>query len=138
MYKFFNYYYKNVYIFTASLPVCNLTWTFKLPLVANSEPHTWQTKFFSPVWILMWLSRVDFTAKAFLHISQTYGLSPVWILMWRTRSLGFLKLLGQWVQPWLYLGKYSALSWKMKWNNWETEIMLSTGWLQNYVQIFRK
>lgn len=51
-------------------------------------------------WVFMWLSRVDLTVKDRLQISQANGFSPVWILICRTRSLGFLKDLGQWGHWW--------------------------------------
>lgn len=50
--------------------------------------------------VFMWLSRVDLTVKDRLQISQANGFSPVWILICRTRSLGFLKDLGQWGHWW--------------------------------------
>lgn len=55
------------------------------------------------VWVFRWLSRVDLTVNCLEQLGQVNGFSPVWIRVCLTRSLGFLKLLGQWSHWFRYL-----------------------------------
>ena len=70
-----------------------------------------------PLWVFRWEIKVDLTVKDFPHLSHLNGFSPVCILRWRTRSLGFLKLLGQWLHWLACLGMLASLAFFEKSNS---------------------
>ena len=67
------------------VPVCTLTWLFRVPDSPNAFPHTWHLYGFSPLWILLCTARCSDFLNRLSQTLHSNGLSPEWISLWVIR-----------------------------------------------------